>query len=42
MVSAKQPNLAFGNAPTNLDQVREPPIYLTVKVAQERSADESI
>jgi excisionase family DNA binding protein len=31
MSSAKQSNLVFGNAPTNLAQTKEPPIYLTLK-----------
>ena len=32
MSSAKQPNVLFGNAPTN---TKEPPIYLTLKEVAE-------
>lgn len=35
MSSAKQSNLVFGNAPTNLAQAKVPPIYLTLKEVAE-------
>ena len=35
MSSAKQSNLLFGNASTNLPQAKEPPIYLTLKEVAE-------
>jgi excisionase family DNA binding protein len=35
MNSAKQSNGLFGNAPTNLIQTKEPPIYLTLKEVAE-------
>jgi excisionase family DNA binding protein len=35
MSSAKQANLLVGNAPTNLGQAKEPPIYLTLKEVAE-------
>jgi len=35
MSSAKQTNLLLGNAPTNLVQGKEPPIYLTLKEVAE-------
>jgi excisionase family DNA binding protein len=35
MNSAKQSNLLLGNAPTNLGQPKEPPIYLTLKEVAE-------
>ena len=35
MRSAKQSNVLFGKAPTNLTQAKEPPIYLTLKEVAE-------
>jgi len=35
MSSAKQSNRLFENAPTNLGQTKEPPIYLTLKEVAE-------
>ena len=35
MSSAKQSNSLLGNAPTNLVQAKEPPIYLTLKEVAE-------
>jgi excisionase family DNA binding protein len=35
MSSAKQSNVLLGNAPTNLAQAKEPPIYLTLKEVAE-------
>ena len=35
MSSAKQSNALLRNAPTNLAQVKEPPIYLTLKEVAE-------
>jgi excisionase family DNA binding protein len=35
MSSAKQSNVLLGNAPTNLIQAKEPPIYLTLKEVAE-------
>lgn len=35
MSSAKQSNLVFGNASTNLARPKEPPIYLTLKEVAE-------
>jgi hypothetical protein len=34
MSSAKQSNFLLGKAPTNLAQVKEPPIYLLKEVAE--------
>ena len=35
MSSVKQSNALLGNAPTNLVQAKEPPIYLTLKEVAE-------
>jgi excisionase family DNA binding protein len=35
MSSAKQPNLLLGRAPTNFNQAKELPIYLTLKEVAE-------
>ena len=35
MSSVKQSNVLLGNAPTNLAQLKEPPIYLTLKEVAE-------
>ena len=35
MSSAKQSDVLLGNAPTNLIQAKEPPIYLTLKEVAE-------